>query len=151
MNPPSHIADPDVRILAPIRERALSRDASVEYARQHSIEVEEKGRNPFSIDANLWGRSIECGVLEDPWQEPPEEAFFMTSPAAGAAITWRREASLVLRCSWVISDRRELVTFNWSLACWRYSLSKALMRRSLSIRRCSARANSLLRSSSLTP
>ena len=79
-----HALDPGLRILAPIRELALSRDASVEYARQHGIEVEEKGRNPFSIDANLWGRSIECGVLEDPWQEPPEEAFFMTSPAATA-------------------------------------------------------------------
>ncbi|MEE9217489.1 MAG: argininosuccinate synthase [Acidobacteriota bacterium] len=71
--------DPELTILAPIRELALQRDAAVELARAHGIEVEGKGRNPFSIDANLWGRSIECGILEDPWQEPPEEAFLMTS------------------------------------------------------------------------
>jgi argininosuccinate synthase len=76
--------DPALRIIAPIRELALSRDASLEYARTHGIPVEGKGRNPFSIDANLWGRSIECGVLEDPWQEPPEEAFSMTSAPAEA-------------------------------------------------------------------
>jgi argininosuccinate synthase len=76
--------DPDLKILAPIRELALMRDASLDYARAHGIEFEGKGRNPFSIDANLWGRSIECGVLEDPWQEPPEEAFFMTSSPAAA-------------------------------------------------------------------
>ena len=76
--------DPQLKILAPIRELALPRDASVDYAREHGIEFESKTRNPYSIDANLWGRSIECGILEDPWQEPPEEAFLMTSAPAAA-------------------------------------------------------------------
>lgn len=76
--------DPQLKILAPIRELALPRDASVDYAREHGIEFKTDTRSPYSIDANLWGRSIECGILEDPWQEPPEEAFLMTSAPAAA-------------------------------------------------------------------
>ena len=76
--------DPQLKILAPIRELALPRDAAVDYARKHGIEFETETRTPYSIDANLWGRSIECGILEDPWQEPPEEVFLMTSAPTAA-------------------------------------------------------------------
>ena len=50
----------------------------MEYAEKHGIEVPTTKKSPFSIDENLWGRSIEGGVLEDPGQEPPEEAFAWT-------------------------------------------------------------------------
>jgi argininosuccinate synthase len=71
--------DPDVRIIAVAREWGLSRAAEIEYARRHGIAVPVLG--PYSTDSNLWGRSIECGVLEDPWAEPPEDIFTLTRPA----------------------------------------------------------------------
>jgi argininosuccinate synthase len=69
---------PDLKIIAPQRERNISRDAAMEYAAKHGIEVPTTKKSPFSVDENLWGRSIEGGVLEDPAQEPPEEAFAWT-------------------------------------------------------------------------
>lgn len=75
---------PEMRIVAPAREwEFVSREEEIAYAQAHGIPVEATKKSPFSIDVNLWGRSVECGVLEDPWQEPPEEAYRMTvSPAA---------------------------------------------------------------------
>jgi argininosuccinate synthase len=69
---------PDLKIIAPQRERNITRDAAIEYAQKHGIEVPASKKNPFSIDENLWGRSIEGGALEDPAQEPPEAAFAWT-------------------------------------------------------------------------
>ena len=67
---------PDLRIIAPAREWGMTREQEVAYAKQHSIPVPPESE--YSIDANLWGRSIECGVLEDPWNEPPEEIYLLT-------------------------------------------------------------------------
>jgi len=75
---------PDLKIVAPQRERNISRDAALEYAKQHGIEVPATKKSPFSIDENLWGRSIEGGVLEDPDTEPPEEAFAWTKASKEA-------------------------------------------------------------------
>jgi argininosuccinate synthase len=75
---------PDLKIVAPQRERNISRDAALEYAKQHGIEVPATKKSPFSIDENLWGRSIEGGVLEDPDTEPPEEAFAWTKASKDA-------------------------------------------------------------------
>jgi argininosuccinate synthase len=73
---------PDLKIIAPVREWKMSRDESLAYAAKHNIPVEATKASPYSIDQNLWGRSCEAGVLEDPWDEPPEEAFaWTTSPA----------------------------------------------------------------------
>ncbi len=69
---------PDLKIIAPVREWPMSREEAIDYAREQGIPVPVDKGNPFSIDENLWGRSIECGVLEDPWVEPPEEAFEWT-------------------------------------------------------------------------
>jgi len=75
---------PDLEIIAPVREWGMSREEEIEYAHEHGIPVPTTIESPYSIDANLWGRSIECGVLEDPWEEPPEEVFEWTrSPAEG--------------------------------------------------------------------
>lgn len=74
--------NPDLDIIAPAREWGMSREDELEYAAQHGIEVEVTSESPYSIDENLWGRSVECGVLEDPWAEPPEDAYqWTTSPA----------------------------------------------------------------------
>jgi argininosuccinate synthase len=70
-------------VIAPAREWGMSRPEEIEYARQRGIPVPATVDSPYSTDANLWGRSIECGVLEDPWAEPPEEIYTLTkSPAA---------------------------------------------------------------------
>src|SRR5262252_6004738 len=69
---------PDLKILAPQRERNITRDAAMEYAAKHGIEVPTTKKSIFSIDENLWGRSIEGGVLEDTAHEPPEAAFAWT-------------------------------------------------------------------------
>jgi argininosuccinate synthase len=73
---------PDLEVLAPVREWALTRDESIRYAEQHGIPVTVTRSSPYSIDQNLWGRTIECGVLEDPWEQPPEEVFELTTPTA---------------------------------------------------------------------
>jgi argininosuccinate synthase len=70
--------DPTLKIIAPVREWSMTRPAAIEYARTHNIPVEAKPESPYSIDQNLWGRSCEAGVLEDPWDEPPAEAFAWT-------------------------------------------------------------------------
>ena len=69
---------PDLQIIAPQREWNLSRDEAIEYARKNNIKISVTKKSPYSIDENFWGRSIECGVLEDPWNEPPEEIYKWT-------------------------------------------------------------------------
>jgi len=72
---------PDLKVIAPVREWAWTRDEEIAYAKEHGIPVPVTLDSPFSVDANLWGRSCEAGVLEDPWTEAPEEAFdWTTSP-----------------------------------------------------------------------
>ena len=74
---------PDIRIIAPAREWGMTRQETISYAEQNGIPVPITSASPYSIDENLWGKSVECGVLEDPWVEPPEDAFTWTkSPAA---------------------------------------------------------------------
>ena len=75
---------PDLKIVAPVREWALTRDEEIEYAQRYNIPVPVTKASPYSIDENLWGRSIECGVLEDPWQEPPEDVFVWTRSVSEA-------------------------------------------------------------------
>ena len=71
--------NPKLKVIAPVREWSMkSRDEEIEYAQKHGIPVPVTKKSPYSIDANLWGRSIECGVLEDPWVEPPEDVFELT-------------------------------------------------------------------------
>ncbi|MGD0353612.1 MAG: argininosuccinate synthase [Dehalococcoidia bacterium] len=74
---------PKLKIIAPAREWGMTREETIAYAEKYGIPIPVKAASPYSIDENLWGRSIECGVLEDPWVEPPEEVFAWTkSPAA---------------------------------------------------------------------
>ena len=69
---------PDLKIIAPAREWGMTREETIAYAEWYRIPVPVTVASPYSIDENLWGRSIECGVLEDPWMEPPEDAFAWT-------------------------------------------------------------------------
>ena len=69
---------PKLRIIAPAREWNMTREQTIEYAQSHNIPIPITVASPYSIDENLWGRSIECGVLEDPWTEPPDDVFIWT-------------------------------------------------------------------------
>ena len=68
---------PHLKIIAPVREWGLTRKEEIEYAKAKGIEISSPAKT-YSIDQNLWGRSIECGLLENPDQEPPEDAFEWT-------------------------------------------------------------------------
>ena len=77
------LLDPSIPIWAPIREYSLSRDYEIAYAKQHTIPVSEQV-NIYSIDENLWGRSVECGTLEDENCEPPDDVFHWTASPKNA-------------------------------------------------------------------
>ena len=71
--------NPNLEVIAPVREWSWSREEEIEYAKKHGIPIPVDLDSPFSIDQNLWGRSNECGILEDPWAAPPEEAYELTA------------------------------------------------------------------------
>jgi len=74
----THALAPDLEIVAPVREWDMNREEEIAYAERKNIPVPVTKKSPYSTDDNLWGRSIECGVLEDPWNEPPEDIYEMT-------------------------------------------------------------------------
>ena len=83
----SRILDPRLEIIAPVREWEFrSRDEEIDYAKAHKIPIDVTKRSPYSIDQNLWGTSIESGVLENPWIEPPADTYrSIRSPERAAA------------------------------------------------------------------
>ncbi|MBT2699815.1 argininosuccinate synthase [Bacillus sp. ISL-40] len=72
--------NPSLKVVAPVREWGMTRDEEIKYAEENGIPIPVDLDNPFSIDANIWGRACEAGVLEDPWAEAPEAAFDWTNP-----------------------------------------------------------------------
>lgn len=74
--------DPKLKIIAPLREWEFkSREEEVDYAQAHGIPIGVTKKSVYSIDKNIWGVAIEAGVLEDPWQEVPEDAYLLTKGA----------------------------------------------------------------------
>lgn len=71
---------PHIKVLAPVREWSWSREEEIDYAKKHNIPIPINLDSPYSIDQNLWGRSNECGILEDPFATPPEDAYDLTNP-----------------------------------------------------------------------
>ncbi len=70
---------PDLKVIAPMRGGMnMTRDEEIEYARERGIPVEATTKSPYSVDENLWGRSVEAGILEDPWGAPPRDVFQWT-------------------------------------------------------------------------
>lgn len=73
------ILAPHLELLAPLRTWEFkTRDQEIDYAKKNNIPIDVSKKSPYSTDINLFGRSIECGILEDPWAEPPEEIYVMT-------------------------------------------------------------------------
>jgi len=75
---------PELTVLAPIRDWELSRDAALELLEAAGVEIDITKRSPYSIDENIWGRACECGVLENPWEQPPADAYEWTNDPAAA-------------------------------------------------------------------
>jgi len=75
---------PELEVVAPVRDWDMGRPQEIAYAAARGIDVEATAESPYSVDANLWGRSVEAGVLEDPWSQPPEEVFAWTADPATA-------------------------------------------------------------------
>ena len=71
--------DPELKVIAPVREWKWSREEEIEYAKANGVPVPADLDNPYSVDQNLWGRANECGVLENPWNQAPEDAFGITT------------------------------------------------------------------------
>lgn len=71
--------DPNLKVIAPVREWKWSREEEIEYAKANGVPVPADLDNPYSVDQNLWGRANECGILENPWNQAPEDAFGITT------------------------------------------------------------------------
>ncbi len=71
--------DPELKVIAPVREWKWSREEEIGYAKANGVPVPANLDNPYSVDQNLWGRANECGVLENPWNQAPEDAFGITN------------------------------------------------------------------------
>ncbi|WP_192945039.1 argininosuccinate synthase [Ligilactobacillus agilis] len=74
-----HALAPEMKIEDPIREVHWSREEEIDYAKKNGIPVPINKKSPYSIDENLWGRANECGILEDPWQAAPADAYARTN------------------------------------------------------------------------
>ena len=70
--------DPSLKVIAPVREWKWSREEEINYAKANGVPIPADLDSPYSVDQNLWGRANECGVLENPWNEAPEDAYDLT-------------------------------------------------------------------------
>ena len=75
---------PDLEVLAPVRDWGMGRDETIAYAKERDVPIRTTKSSPYSIDENVWGRSIECGILEDPWAAPPGDVYELTQDPASA-------------------------------------------------------------------
>jgi argininosuccinate synthase len=82
----THALAPDLEVLAPARNWGMSRHDSVGYAEKWDIPIGATREKIFSIDENLWGRAIECGAIEDPWESPPTNPYTLTRVTSTEAI-----------------------------------------------------------------
>lgn len=106
--------DPSLTVLAPARMWGMSRDEEVEYARKRRISIPSPAEGPYTVDTNLWGRSIERGVLEDPWQESPEDIYALTRsprdcPDEPAYVEVEFDAGVPLRANGIEMPLVELI------------------------------------------
>ena len=105
--------DPDLGIIAPVREWELkTREQEMAYAEERGIPVPTTKASPYSIDDNLWGRAIECGVLEDPWIEPPADIYTLTSDARADACGEPEYAEISFEQGLPVALNGELASFH---------------------------------------
>jgi argininosuccinate synthase len=75
---------PSIEVLAPVRDWGMTRGDTIDFGRERALPINTTKKSPYSVDENLWGRSIECGILEDPWAAPPDDIFEHTKSPAEA-------------------------------------------------------------------
>lgn len=85
--------DPGLTSIAPIRDLALTRDKAIEYAALHNLPIAQSKKSPYSIDQNVWGRAVETGFLEDPWNAPIEDLYTYTQDPD----VWREPTEIVIK------------------------------------------------------
>jgi argininosuccinate synthase len=107
--------DPAITVIAPAREWGMTRPEEIAYARARNVSVPTTVASPYSTDQNLWGRSIECGVLEDPWNEPPDDIYTLTkapteAPAAPAYVEVEWQAGIPTAVNGVEMPLVELIS-----------------------------------------
>lgn len=73
---------PELRTVAPVRDLALTRDRALAYAQEHRLPIQQSEREPWSVDQNVWGRAVETGLLEDPWNAPADDLYATTQDPA---------------------------------------------------------------------
>ncbi len=105
---------PDLEVLAPVRVWGFTREDSIDYAAKHDIPISVTKKSPYSIDENLWGRAIECGIIEDPWVSPPLDAYALTADVADAPtetreVVVRFEQGVPVALDGVVKPLHELV------------------------------------------
>jgi argininosuccinate synthase len=71
---------PDLKVIAPVRDSGMTRDKAIAFAEENGLPIDQSKRSPYSVDQNLWGRAVETGFLEDPWNPPIEDVYSYTSP-----------------------------------------------------------------------
>jgi argininosuccinate synthase len=71
---------PDLHVIAPVRDSGMTRDKAIAFAEEKGLPIDQSKRSPYSVDQNLWGRAVETGFLEDPWNAPIEDVYSYTSP-----------------------------------------------------------------------
>ena len=74
--------DPTLKAISPIRDLSLTRDVEIAFAKEHKLPIVQTEKSPFSIDQNVWGRAIETGFLEDPWNGPTKDCYSYTDDPA---------------------------------------------------------------------
>jgi argininosuccinate synthase len=74
---------PDLHVIAPVRDSGMTRDKAIAFAEEKGLPIDQSKRSPYSVDQNLWGRAVETGFLEDPWNAPIEDVYSYTSPPSG--------------------------------------------------------------------
>ncbi|MDQ1577705.1 MAG: argininosuccinate synthase [Microbacteriaceae bacterium] len=93
---------PELSSIAPVRDLALTRDKAIVYANEHNLPIRQSAANPYSIDKNVWGRAVETGFLEDPWNAPIEDLYEYTQdpsilkPADEIVITFERGVPIAI-------------------------------------------------------
>src|SRR3989449_447689 len=104
--------NPQLKVLAPLRDgMSMTREEEIAYARAKNLPIEVKPESPYSVDENLWGRSIEAGVLEDALLKPPEDLVLDAEVGRFKASVAAEYARLVYQGKWFTSHRRDLDTY----------------------------------------
>lgn len=105
--------NPEIQILAPVREWDLrTRDQEMEWAIERNIPVPTTKASPYSIDDNLWGRAIECGILENPWEEPPADIYTLTNDARTSCSTEAEYTILSFKAGVPVAINGEAMSFH---------------------------------------